>query len=568
MVSGRRLGWQSLVLAALGLGLILLFPLRYGMPFRLDDVLLMDWANAHSLLDAFNPERGQMVNSFRPMFGVTAWLLTHIAGSEHPIVWQFVLTTLLVVALVMLARIARDIAASGWALIVTPILYLIGFTSILNVFFWFSDLTYALELAFTTLAWYYAVRGLMQAQLGSWAIGLLFAILAVISKEPAIVMVHAVVIGTALLFRRQIAAAWRERGPRDIKTAAGLYLLLLAVTLWIVLVSPTRVNRFFALSDPSLRSYMAGRLAYYNALLTSPLVRAIFYFPIVFSCTRTLWFQKLEDGSPKLLLLALLSLVASVFVLKSAFIALPVLVFLMTTRAVRYRERSVLMLLPYLATIFIAFATLLVTIQLVKTQLTEIAFMLTVLAAWGWVETARTLVPVLRRSPNVSIVATAILVGVAIDGAWPRLQHQEKLLRDAAAVRWNANDAVTWSAKHLPQQSTLLVTTYMLHGFENPGVLTATDDESKLRQQPTFDAGYVYTFLEQLGRRDIDRGFLDDASRAPEVLEAYRRVPNSFVMLQTEIDRTRLTPLLTPRDTLVARFSRQPYPSEIWWLRE
>jgi hypothetical protein len=108
----------------------------------------------------------------------------------------------------------------------------------------------------------------------------------------------------------------------------------------------------------------------------------------------------------------------------------------------------------------------------------------------------------------------------------------------------------------------------MLHGFENPGVLTATDDESKLRQQPTFDAGYVYTFLEQLGRRDIDRGFLDDASRAPEVLEAYRRVPNSFVMLQTEIDRTRLTPLLTPRDTLVARFSRQPYPSEIWWLRE
>jgi hypothetical protein len=161
MVSGRRLGWQSLVLAALGLGLILLFPLRYGMPFRLDDVLLMDWANAHSLLDAFNPERGQMVNSFRPMFGVTAWLLTHIAGSEHPIVWQFVLTTLLVVALVMLARIARDIAASDWALITTPILYLIGFTSILNVFFWFSDLTYALELAFTTLAWYYAVRGLM-----------------------------------------------------------------------------------------------------------------------------------------------------------------------------------------------------------------------------------------------------------------------------------------------------------------------------------------------------------------------------------------------------------------------
>lgn len=568
MPRGLRFTWQAGVLAAFALGLVLLFPLRYGMPFRLDDVLLMEWSNAHSLLDAFHPVRGQMVNSLRPMFSVTSWLLTHIAGSAHPIVWQFVLTGLLVTALVMLARIARYIASSDSALIATPLLYLIGFTSILNVFFWFSDLTFALELAFTTLAWFYSVRGLLHARSGSWAFGMLAGILAVLSKEPAIVMVHVVLLGTAMLFRHDVIAAWRERSPKERFLAVALYFVLVAVTLWILFASPTRTNRFFALSDPALRAYMSDRLSYYNTVLSSPLARVLLYFPIVFSCSRALWFQALDALSPKLAILAVLSLLASVFVLKTALVALPVLVLLMTMRAVRSRDHSALLLLPYLATIFLAFGTLLVTIQLVKTQLTEIAFMLTLIATWGWIETARTFVPLLRRSPNVSIVALTLVVIVVLDGAYPRLRRQEGVLREAAAVRWNANDAVTWSARHLPLGSTLLVTTYSLHGFRGPGELTASDDESKLRQQPTLDAGYVYVFLEQLQRRDIERGFLEDASRVPHVLEAYRHVPNSFLFLQTAIDRDRLTPLLTPRDTLVARFARPPYPSEIWWLRQ
>jgi hypothetical protein len=560
--------WPALVLAAIGAAIVIVFPLRYAMPFRLDDVLLMEWANTHNLLDAFSPDKGQIVNSVRPVFAVTAWLLTHYAGVEHPVVWHVTLVALLVTALVYLARFARYISRGDAALVLTPVLYLIGFTAILNVFFWFSDLTYALELAFTTIAWYYGVRGLREGSLSLWIISIVAGILAVLSKEPAVVMVHVVLMGTFLLDRVRIRSVWTSRSFVTIAVLA--YLLLAAATVYVLSVSPTRINRFFALGDPDLRAYMSDRLAYYNSMLGAPIVRVLYYFPIIFLGLHRLVFRSGRVGFKYAVGTILLALAISVIAMHSALVVLPVIVLIMTALATSDAPESgsARALLPFLATVLIAFATLLVTIQLVKTQLTEIAFMATLISAWAWIAMSRVVWPAFAPYRRYLTPAALVLIAIAIVIVAPKFARQEMLLREASAVRWNANDAVLWAARQLPRSSTLAVTTYSLHGFDNPGVLTAVDDERKLREQPTFDAGYVYTFLEQLGRHDIDRAYLTDITTTPAVFEAYRAVPNSFVLLQTSLDRESLGPLLRQRDTLVARFDKPPYPSEIWMLRQ
>jgi hypothetical protein len=60
-----------------GLALLLIFTTIYQMPFRMDDVLHIEWAQKHSFWDAWHPVDGEIVRSVRPIFAGTIWLLTH-----------------------------------------------------------------------------------------------------------------------------------------------------------------------------------------------------------------------------------------------------------------------------------------------------------------------------------------------------------------------------------------------------------------------------------------------------------------------------------------------------------
>src|SRR5579864_484936 len=74
-----------------GVSILILFTTVYLMPFRLDDVLHMDWAREHSFWDAFDITRGEIVRSVRPVFAITIWVLTHTAGIDHYLPWHIVL---------------------------------------------------------------------------------------------------------------------------------------------------------------------------------------------------------------------------------------------------------------------------------------------------------------------------------------------------------------------------------------------------------------------------------------------------------------------------------------------
>ena len=574
-----RFIWDIAFLLA-ALAVIGVFTTRYQMGFRLDDVLLMDWANTHSLLDAFSPEKGQIVNSVRPMFAISAWILTHTAGWQHPFWWQLTLTITLLTGLTFAGLTARYLSGRWYALQLSIALYFLAFTSILNVFFWYSDLTFGLELAFTTPAWYFGLRGLYEGRLKFWLIGILSGCFAVLSKEPAFVLVHVVLWGSFLIERTRIIELWRRR-PRTEWIVVIAYAVLIVITLWIVKASPTRTNRFFSLTAPDLGHFIWDRIRYYSSIYLSIGARIFLFFPILSIAISSFAQARLNrKDATDFLWISILSLIAAILLFSNILLALPLLTLAILVIAIPPNPEMIRArhLLPFVMSLLLAACTLLITIQLVKTQLTEIAIITSMIAAWAWCawveDFAKALQSWLAQGAfrRVAYLLIGLIAIGGLLGGFPRFQKQEQLLRDVRDVRRNANDAIQWAAFHLPRNSLLAVTSYGLHGIEELTALTSSSDETKLREQYTFAGGYVYYYLEQMGRRDIAHAYLEDSGLVPHILAAMRGEPNTYVFLQSALDlslfhgNTSHPPLLVPNDSLVARFNRGPYPCEIWKL--
>src|SRR6266511_163454 len=122
-----------------GLFILIIFTTVYQMPFRLDDVLHMDWAREHSFWDAFDVQKGEIVRSVRPVFAMTIWLLTHTAGIDHYFPWHLVLVGSFLIGLTYAGKTARYIAQKDSALYFTTGFFWIAFLPILNVLFWYGD---------------------------------------------------------------------------------------------------------------------------------------------------------------------------------------------------------------------------------------------------------------------------------------------------------------------------------------------------------------------------------------------------------------------------------------------
>src|SRR5688572_23378071 len=113
--------------------LVIVFTTVYQMPFRLDDVLHMDWARDHTFWDAFDPIKGEIVRSYRPLFAVTIWILTHTAGTENYFAWHVTLVGSFVIGLTYTGLTARYLSKQESALYFTTGLYWLIALPILNV---------------------------------------------------------------------------------------------------------------------------------------------------------------------------------------------------------------------------------------------------------------------------------------------------------------------------------------------------------------------------------------------------------------------------------------------------
>jgi hypothetical protein len=550
------------------------------MPFRLDDVLHMQWAREHTLWDAFNVERGEIVRSVRPVFAMTIWLLTHTAGTDHYFPWHLVLVGSFLIGLAYAGKTARYIVGQDSALYFTSGLFWIAFLPILNVLFWYGDLTFTIELMFIAPAWYYGLRGLLEGKIGLWSVGILCGILAVLAKEPAILLVHSVYVGTFMLCFRSIGNGWRTTSGLKKIFAAFLYLMFFVISLKLYFASPTRSNRFFsmgAISHEKLVSAIHDRLSYYSESLLNAPARILLVTPLIYSLLRKV-IQK-SNSFLKTALVIICSLIISFLCIKSiiafSIVLLGTVIFNIITRDDKRRH---LILLPFALSAVIILGVLLITVMLVKTQLTELSFVLLVISGVYWAELLKDVVEFAKpyfAKKNIRYGFVFLCIIGAVGGtyaAFPQIKSKEKLLSDVRDVRYNSNDALKWMGANLPQKSTVLLTGTNLYGIGEADDMTSKDDEYKLYAQYTFLLGYVRSYFQALHREDIGVAYLIDSVKLSRILDSCRSEGNYYLFLQTGLDGDRFHGIingkkqLTPHDSLLVRYNRGPFPSEVWKL--
>lgn len=573
----------DIVFLILGFAVLALFTTVYQMPFRLDDVLHMEWAQNRDLLDAWHPIRGEIVRSVRPMFAATIWLLTHYAGLYNYLPWHITLVGSFLIALAFAGLTARYIARRNSALYFTTALYWLAFAPIVNVLFWYGDLTFTIELMFVAIAWYFGLKGLLEGRVGMFAIGAIAGCCAVMSKEPAILLVHGVWLG-ALLFRLgEFRERWHQMSKGTRIAFILLYALVVGVSLYILLFSPTKSNRFFSLSEtprPELEMFILDRVNYYSSILLSVSARLFLITPIVYVAIKR-FSQRFGEGIGQFATRVLISAALAFLLFYPLWFALILLFGLLIVIGLKENSesRAAWLSLPFAICIFVIVLALLVTVALVKTQLNELAITMLVISGWAWSKVfedgVSVISPVITTLPAkvVTVVTLFLVVYGGILAASPRIARYEQTLRDVRDVRHNANDAIKWSARNLPRNAMLGVTSYGLHGIASADDLTSKNDSTKIFQQYTFLQGYNRVYLKLLGRADLQLAYLEDSLLAMRALDSLRSQGNGYLFLQTPLDSVLFygnampNQFLKIRDTLLAKFDRGPYPSEVWLLR-
>src|SRR5207237_535414 len=117
-----------------------------------------------------------------------------------------------------------------------------------------------------------------------------------------------------------------------------------------------------------------------------------------------------------------------------------------------------------------------------KTQLTELSFVLLVIAGVYWSQLAHEFILLSKpyfEKKNIRIIFSGIVAVVIIAGtyvAFPSIKAKEQLLRGVRDVRTNANDALKWIGANLPPQSEVLVGGPRLFGLGSADEMTSKDD--------------------------------------------------------------------------------------------
>jgi hypothetical protein len=251
----RSAATLPLLVAALSAAALL--PLL-GLPvyFRTDDVHWLGWAASHpNPLSAFDPGEN-LFGYYRPMPTLLWWVLFRLFGFE-PLGYQLVLGALGVATMVPLFRIgARLVGHRPWGGATAVALFHLVALPLLYYYFWFSALTFAVEMLFLALALDALTDG--RTVPGRPVRFVIFALLAGLSKQPALLVIPAVAI--PMLIAAPGPARDRLRWGVGISAVA---LLLMGVTPFVA-QRPEALGR---LAGGELLEYVSARWNFYAGVL-------------------------------------------------------------------------------------------------------------------------------------------------------------------------------------------------------------------------------------------------------------------------------------------------------------
>jgi len=504
----------ALLLAATSIAAVaLLFPVY----FRTDDTRHLEWAATHpDPLAAFEPGEAGLSATFRPLPLLVWWSIFRCFGL-NPLPYHLALLFTLALALIVYFEcLARILSARAAAFGVVALA--VCFSYLAQVGFWFSNLALALELLCIHLALYWI---LTKSSRGSAALGVLAALGAMLSKEPAVLLLPAVAM-THLWSRWPAwSTATRRRGTWTCATLTVLALL------WTV-VHPHFWNRTQVFGHSADRlGFLWERWSFYaSQLLSGPGI--LLALLIVYQSWRC-WFES-GTGRGKRSLVALLACSGAAIVL-ARFPELALLVLMLACAAIFWSRRSESFSAVWFALPVIA----LLTVELyVRSYLAEAAFGAAALAGVA-LDRVATLVPLrssqLRR-PVVRLITIAALIAMAV-AAVPRIKQRLETLRVVSAARQNLEAVVDYIDTHLRSPGTqLFVIDYEDMGLSHVEDILPLPDRLKAQRQKTMTSDDLGRLL-RLVRPNVEVHNLGairiEGNGAPTYLLVMSRFEHDFV---------------------------------------
>jgi hypothetical protein len=466
----------------------LLIPSLFPVYFREDDVVYLNWARSHGWLDCFKPSQAILFGMFRPVQNLTWWCLYRFAGI-NPAPYHVAIVFTYLASLAAFVAFVRT-AVSTRAALVSLTAYAILFYFLTYIIFWFSDLTYTLELMFAHAALWLFALSLKHKTRRHLAGAVVLFIAAVAAKEPAALIVP-------LVCAQLIAMQWPHVNPalrRRSILAAGL--MLAAGLAWILLNSSLQSRQGIPLDQgaAAIIAFVLARWSYYAGILTT--VPAILLWAAVF-----FWLSRAKrllesPGGSRILWISITLSCAAALLLKMAP-SVALLVLLLAFPLMVLSREPVGLGAVWAAPALLGIMTLDYT---VRTYLVEASFGLALIAGTAMLPLVDHLSPGLARLARRHLKGALLLVlggGLAVAALMgPLVLRKLHALTLLSANRQNFAGAISYVVQHQSElPAPLIIIDYGDMGLVYERDLIRLPDEEKAMRQKTMTSQSLDLFL-------------------------------------------------------------------------
>lgn len=505
------------------------------MYFRSDDASWLYWAKTHELADVLSIETSLRHGAFRPMVNLTWWILYHFCAT-NPYPYQLTLALTFIIANYFLYKI-MVLEKIGMPGVMVAISFILPFYSFFYYLYWYSDLTFGIELAFMLPAIYCVFVGL-QRKSTCILFGFMLAIISYLAKEPSILIV-------SLVIPCYILLKWKDILLRPAIKAIFAICFFLSPVIVLPIVTAVQKSRLVDLDEMRLTlllDHLRQRYVFYSSELESTPAISLFNVLLVFVIFFQLHMQMPTRSAIKRFLfvgIGILVLYFS-FALKIQFEC-----FLILSGAFALLHRRVTYAIVW-SFIPIVFLCLIEYIN--RMYLLELVYGLSIFLAFVIHTAFSQLSPMIKRTYSLMTASrrriefgvfliTILLVGGVFTGI-NKFDTFYGSINELKAVRNLHRESVTFISDNLPFGSTLFVIdeeTIEAYAKERG----AQENYFKIHVRKTMNPKDLKQFLDVLNRSDIvvsdlhlvqmNEGFSEKKADLERFIYLYNRFESNYL---------------------------------------